>query len=90
MKFATALKEPLTSRNTVAQLEMIMATTRYLTAVTARACTSPPRNAAWYSPIKNPTSRMANAKFVTVGMMAVPSIPVIAILRRFWKSEHGY
>ena len=46
MKFATALKEPLTPRNTVAQLDTIMATTKYLTAVPASACKSPPRNAA--------------------------------------------
>ena len=46
MEFAIVLKEPLTPRNTVAQLETIMATTRYLIAVPASACRSPPRNAA--------------------------------------------
>ena len=46
MKSATLLNEPFTSRKTVAQLAMIMATTRYLIAVTARACRSPPRSAA--------------------------------------------
>ena len=47
MKLATALNDPFTSRKTDAQLAMIMATTRYLIAVTASACRSPPRNAAW-------------------------------------------
>ena len=46
MEFAIVLKEPLTPRKTVAQLETIMATTRYLIAVPASACRSPPRNAA--------------------------------------------
>src|SRR5260370_25619403 len=75
IKFATVLKEPLTPRNTVAQLDTIMATTRYLTAAPPTPRKAPPPNAASYDPVRKNNTRISTSQFLPFSDMATPPHP---------------